>query len=75
MAFLASLTSWAVDLKDVAAVYPWQGKEVIMVLIGFVLWLAWHIWQIKLENETLAKEVARIKSSKEAAQRGVDSQD
>lgn len=45
------LTSWAVDLKDIGAVYPFQGTEGIMVLIAVVLWIGWHIWEIRWERE------------------------
>ena len=31
------MTSWAVDLKDVGAIYPFQGWEVVMVILGFHL--------------------------------------
>ncbi len=44
------LDSWAVDLKDVAAVYPFQGSEVLMVIILVVLWLGFHVYQMRAEN-------------------------
>ena len=28
------MTTWAVDLADTGAVYPWQGYELIMVIVG-----------------------------------------
>ena len=28
------MTSWAVDLKDVGAIYPFQGSETLLVIIG-----------------------------------------
>jgi len=31
------MTTWAVDLADTGAVYPWQGAELIMVIIGVAL--------------------------------------
>ena len=43
------LTSWAVDLKDVGAIYPFQGAEVLMVILCFAFWIGWHIWQLKQE--------------------------
>ena len=30
------MESWAVDLANVGAVYPWQGAEVIMVIVGII---------------------------------------
>ena len=44
------LDSWAVDLKDVGTVYPFAGSEVLMVIICVVLWVAFHIYQVKAEN-------------------------
>jgi hypothetical protein len=33
------LTTWAVDLKDIGAIYPFQGWEVLMVILGFIFWI------------------------------------
>ena len=46
-------SSWAVDLKDVGAIYPFQGTEMAMTLAGVVFWIVWHIWQIRHENAEL----------------------
>ena len=62
---MEDISGWAVDLADVAAVYPWQGAEVIMVIVGVVFWLAWHVWQLKTEGEILAAEEARVKDHPE----------
>ena len=56
---MTDMGNWAVDLKEVGAIYPMQGLEVAMAVIGIVLWLGWHVWQIKNENATLADEVAK----------------
>ena len=53
----ADVTTWAVDLKDVGPVYPWQGSEVIMVIVAVALWIIWHIWQLSHESQTLKDEV------------------
>lgn len=42
--------SWAVDLAEVGAVYPFQGSEVFMFWVAIVLWLLWHVIQIRGEN-------------------------
>lgn len=46
-------TNWAVDLADVGAVYPFQGWEVVMTIIGVIFWLGWHRIQFKREREHL----------------------
>ena len=50
--------SWAVDLANVGAVYPFQGWEVTMTIIGVIFWLGWHRIQFKAETEEL-DEAAR----------------
>ena len=50
-------TSWAVDLKDVGAIYPFQGTEVIMVVLGVVFWIGWHVLQIRQEEAEIAAEM------------------
>jgi hypothetical protein len=52
------LTSWAVDLKDVGAIYPFQGSEVLMVILGLVFWVAWHVMQMRQEDAEIAKEAS-----------------
>ncbi len=44
------IESWAVDLANVGAVYPFQGLELIMVLIGVIFWIYWHVWCIRWEK-------------------------
>jgi hypothetical protein len=57
------MTSWAVDLKDVGAIYPFQGTEVILVIIGLAFWIWFHIYQFRQED-------AEIKSEMDADKRG-----
>ena len=49
--------SWAVDLKDVGAIYPFQGTEVIMVVLGVAFWIGWHVLQIRQEEAEIADEM------------------
>jgi hypothetical protein len=57
------IDSWAVDLADVTFIYPGVGTEVIMTVIGVVLWIAWHVWQVKHEGETYAEEIQKYGTS------------
>jgi hypothetical protein len=47
------LTSWAVDLKDVGAIYPFQGTEIILTLAGLAFWILWHVIQNVQESNDL----------------------
>ena len=69
---MTDMGNWAVDLKDVGAIYPMQGLEVVMAIIGIILWLGWHVWQIRHENATLADEVAKY-GSEENSKSALDS--
>ena len=64
-------STWAVDLADVGAVYPWQGLELIMVLVAVAVWILWHIVQIKQENNDYADDIAQF-GSKEAIKKALD---
>ncbi|MCY4541384.1 MAG: hypothetical protein OXB95_03160 [Rhodobacteraceae bacterium] len=43
------ITTWAVDLADVGAVYPFQGWEFIMLIVGLVFWIWWHVTTFRSE--------------------------
>ena len=45
--------NWAVDMADVGAIYPFQGWEVPMVIVGVAFWLGWHVLQMRAESEEL----------------------
>ncbi|MBY6057432.1 hypothetical protein KUV26_18015 [Leisingera daeponensis] len=47
--------SWAVDLAEVGAVYPFQGSEGLMVVLGVIFWIGWHRIQFVREGEHLQK--------------------
>ena len=52
------MESWAVDLKDIGAIYPFQGFEVLMVIVGLAFWIGWHVIQIRQENAEIAADMA-----------------
>lgn len=62
--------SWAVDLADVGAVYPFQGWEVAMTVIGVAFWIGWHVIQFGQESRHL--EEARRVSEHEKVHRMID---
>jgi hypothetical protein len=59
------LTSWAVDLKDIGAIYPFQGSEVLLVIIGLAFWIGWHIIQTRQESAEIASDLAADRSGDE----------
>ena len=65
------MTSWAVDLKDVGAIYPFQGTEVLLVIVGLVFWIAWHVIQTRQENAEINEDMAADRSGDET-RRAID---
>ena len=59
------MTSWAVDLKDVGAIYPFQGWEVLMVIVGLIFWIGWHILQTRQESAEIAANMAADRTGEE----------
>ena len=55
-----SIESWAVDLKDVDAIYPFQGSEVLMVIVGVALWIAWHFWCVRWERSQHEEKIRKF---------------
>jgi hypothetical protein len=64
-------STWAVDLANIGAVYPWLGWEVIMVVVAIALWILWHIMQIRQENQEYAEDIKRY-GSKESIKKALD---
>jgi hypothetical protein len=46
---------WAIDLTHVSSIYPFQGSEILMTIIGVVFWLGWHKMQFNQENRQIKK--------------------
>lgn len=63
-------SSWAVDLKDVGAIYPFQGYEGVMVLAGLAFWILWHVWQLRFESSEI--EATRHDADKEKAKASIE---
>lgn len=61
---------WAVDMADVGAIYPFQGWEVTMTVIGFVFWIGWTVIQFKRENAEL--EAARKAATPDKVKEAID---
>ena len=53
--------SWAVDLGTVGAVYPFQGWELVMTVLGVLFWLGWHRMQFLAESKELEDAVNSYK--------------
>ncbi len=45
-----NVESWA-DVASLGAIYPFPGIEWALVIVAVVVWVGWHCWQIKSEND------------------------
>ena len=53
------IDTWAVDLAEVTYIYPWVGSEMVMAWVAIILWLLWHVWQVKHENASYRDKLAK----------------
>jgi hypothetical protein len=60
------MTSWAVDLKDIGAIYPFQGTEVLLVIVGLAFVIIWFVLQTRHENAEIESDMKADKRGEEA---------
>ncbi|MEC8981188.1 MAG: hypothetical protein VYA81_06450, partial [SAR324 cluster bacterium] len=53
------IESWT-PVKEVAALSPFSGSEVLLTIIAVVLWIVFHIWQLKSENNAYDEQVSKL---------------
>ncbi|MFT4561621.1 MAG: hypothetical protein ACI9BW_001362 [Gammaproteobacteria bacterium] len=63
----AGIESWNVNLLDIGPMYPFVGSEMLLTVIGVVLWLIWHLVQARAETEEVAKEVTKYSDAQALA--------
>ena len=55
------ISSWAVDLGEIGAIYPFQGTEFLWFLAGVAFWIIWHIVQLRQEDQTYEDDLRHLK--------------
>jgi len=55
-----SIENWAGEIAEIDAIYPFEGTETMLWIVGLVLWLAWHYKQLAAENKQLAEQDALL---------------
>jgi len=56
-----NFTSWDGNLMDIGPLYPFVGAEGLMVVIGVIIWVGWHILQIRAESRQLEEEAVNLR--------------
>lgn len=65
------MDSWAVDLANVGAIYPWRGLEIVMVIVALAAWIAWHVLQIRQESQDYADSIKKY-GTPDAIRKAID---
>lgn len=60
---LEQVGNWNGNVTDIGPLYPMVGSETILLLIGLVFWIGWHIWQIRMENANYADDLNTLKTN------------
>jgi hypothetical protein len=55
-----NFTNWDGNITDMGPIYPFVGAEGLMVIILLVLWIGWHIVQIRMENRQMDNEARTL---------------
>lgn len=66
---MATVTSWAGTITDIGPMYPFVGTEGILTVILLVVWIVWHIMQLRDETREHEKDRAEIVKNKDMVKR------
>ena len=56
---MATVESWGGTITDIGPMYPMVGTEGLLVIIGVVAWIVWHVIQAKRENRDYEEQVRK----------------
>lgn len=55
-----NFANWDGNLLDIGPIYPLVGWEGLMVVLGIIFWVGWHVMQIRMENKQIEDETAAL---------------
>jgi hypothetical protein len=58
-----AFTNWDGTITDIGPIYPWVGLEGAMVIVAVVVWVGWHILQIRMESRRLEDQARALRQS------------
>ena len=56
------IESWT-PVKEITALSPFTGSEVLFTIIAVVVWIGWQVWQIKSENNTYDEQTSKLQGN------------
>lgn len=57
------IENWTGNPAEIGPMYPFVGFEVPVVLVCFILWILYTIWQMRFENTHYAREEQELRKS------------
>ena len=48
-------------MTEMGPLYPFVGAETILVILGLVFWIGWHIWQARMEIANYNDDMQTLK--------------
>ena len=57
----ASFSDWSGNMLDLGPLYPFVGWETAMVIVLAIVWVGWHVVQIRGENRQLEHEAQELR--------------
>ncbi len=55
--------TWAgADLSQIGPIYPMVGTEIMLLVVGLIFWLSFHILQARIEKEEFEADEAAARS-------------
>ena len=56
-----NVENWTGDILAIGPIYPFVGLEALFVILAFVIWIGWHIWQFRMENANYRDDLETLK--------------
>ena len=60
---MATIESWGGTITEIGPMYPMVGTEGVLVIIGVVAWIAWHVIQARRENREYEEQIRKYGSA------------
>lgn len=52
--------NWAGNIAEIGPIYPFVGTEGLLVIIGLVFWIGWHVVQTSRENREWEEDLRKF---------------
>ncbi len=57
-----NVENWTGAMTDIGPLYPFVGTEVVLVIIGLVFWVVWHVLQWRMESSNYNDDLEVLKN-------------